>query len=206
MGQGEPLANPKVFDAISGLTHPEQFGLSPSRINVSTIGIIPGILKLTECHPACNLTYSLHSPFSDERQTMMPIEKVYPFRETFKALDSRIERTGNRVWIAYLLLEGINDSVDHAKALVDLISSRSAGVKYLYHINLLPYNRAKDVSDIMRKVPDITKFQRTIQKAGIANSYRNSFGKSIDAACGQLYSEHEAATIEPAGVGRSRIN
>ena len=195
MGQGEPLGNPKVFDAISALTNTDQFAMSPSRINVSTIGIIPGILKLNEVHPNCNLAYSLHSPFREERERMMPIEKVYPFSETFKTLDARITKTGNRIWIAYLLLKGINDSADHARALVELIKSRPLEAKHLYHVNLLPYNAARNVSHTMKKVDDISAFQRIIQKAGIPNSYRNSFGRSIDAACGQLYSDHEAGIV-----------
>ena len=195
MGMGEPLSNPKVFDAISALINPSQFGLSPGRLNVSTIGIIPGLKKLNQVHPNVNVAFSLHSPFPEQRLQLMPIEKVYPFLETMKVLDDRIRMTKNRVWLAYLLLEGVNDTVDHARALVDLIKSRPVEIRYLYHLNLLPFNPGRTHSENLRRLNDISSFQRVIQKAGIPNSYRNSFGRSIDAACGQLYAEYEAKSV-----------
>ena len=195
MGMGEPLGNPKVFDAISAIINPEQLGVSASRVNISTIGIIPAIAKLTEVHPRVNLTYSLHSPFPEQRLELMPIERVYPFKAVFDQLDHRIRVTNNRIWIAYLLLEGVNDSVDHARALVDLIKQRPSEILYLYHINLLPYNEAKNVPDKMKRVSNINDFKRILDKNGISNSYRNSFGRGIDAACGQLYAEYESATV-----------
>ena len=194
MGMGEPLANPKVFEAISALTSPDQIGLSAGRINVSTIGIVPGIRKLTEVHPRVNLAFSLHSPFPDQRRELMPIEKAYPFIHTFDALDERILKTKNRVWIAYLLLKGVNDSADHARALVDIIKRRPIELRYLYHINLLPYNPGRTPQSLNR-VDDITNFRKIVENAGIANSYRNSFGRTIDAACGQLYAEYESKTL-----------
>jgi 23S rRNA (adenine-C8)-methyltransferase len=199
MGMGEPLSNPKVFDAISALTNKDQFGLSPSKINVSTIGIIPGITKLNTVHPNVNLAFSLHSPFPDQRRQLMPIEKAYPFVDTFKALDERIAKTKNRIWIAYLLLQGVNDSVDHARALVDIIKRRPAEIRYLYHINLLPYNPGRTPQSLKR-VDDISAFHRIIDNAGIASSYRNSFGRSIDAACGQLFAEYESRTVSKAAI------
>jgi 23S rRNA (adenine-C8)-methyltransferase len=195
MGMGEPLSNPKVFDAISGLINPSQFGVSPSRINVSTIGIIPGLRKLNQVHPKVNVAFSLHSPFPDQRLQLMPIEKAYPFMETMKVLDERIKMTRNRVWLAYLLLEGVNDSLDHARALVDLIHQRPPEIRYLYHVNLLPYNPGRTQAHNLKRLDDISSFQRIVQKAGIQNSYRNSFGRSIDAACGQLYADYEAKNL-----------
>lgn len=196
MGMGEPLSNPKIFDAISALTNPDQFGISPSRLNVSTIGIVPGILKLNREHPKVNLAFSLHSPFAEQRQKLMPIEKIYPFQNTLEVLDERIRNTKNRVWLAYLLLEGVNDSLDHARALVELVKKRPADVRYLYHINLLPFNPGRTPEENLRRVDDISSFKSVISKAGISNSYRNSFGRAIDAACGQLYAEYEARSVE----------
>jgi adenine C2-methylase RlmN of 23S rRNA A2503 and tRNA A37 len=196
MGMGEPLANPKVFDAIAAITNPNQFNVSNSRVNLSTIGIIPGLVKLTERHPNINVTFSLHSPFPEQRVKLMPIEKVYPSKSVFEYLDERIRRTKNRVWVAYLLLDGINDSPNHARAIVDIIKSRPLEVRYLYHINLLPYNTARSVPGDLKRVSDIAVFKRIIDNAGISNSYRNSFGRGIDAACGQLYADYEARTVQ----------
>jgi 23S rRNA (adenine-C8)-methyltransferase len=196
MGMGEPLGNPKVFDAISAITSPDQINVPPSRVNISTIGIMPAIAKLTEVHPRVNLTYSLHSPFPEQRIELMPIERVYPFKSVFEQLDNRIRITKNRIWIAYLLLEGINDSSEHARALVNLIKDRPSEVRYLYHLNLLPYNEAKSVSGGLKRVSNISEFKNILDKASISNSYRNSFGRGIDAACGQLYAEYETAAIQ----------
>ena len=99
------------------------------------------------------------------------------------------------MWIAYLLLEGINDSPEHARALVDIIKRRPANVNYLYHVNLLPYNAARAVDSGLRHVDDISAFQKILQKLGIQNSYRNSFGRLIDAACEQLLAEYEAKIV-----------
>jgi len=196
MGMGEPLGNPKVFDAISAITSPDQMNVSPARVNVSTIGVIPAIAKLTEVHPRVNLTYSLHSPFPEQRMELMPIERVYPFQSVFEQLDNRIRVTKNRIWIAYLLLEGINDSCDHARALANLLKDRPSEVRYLYHVNLLPYNEAKSVPGGLKRVSNISEFKNILDKASLSNSYRNSFGRGIDAACGQLYAEYETATIQ----------
>lgn len=192
MGMGEPLGNPKVFDAISAIVSPEQLGVSAARVNVSTIGIIPAIAKLTEVHPRVNLTYSLHSPFPDQRIQLMPIERVYPFKAVFEQLDYRIRVTNNRIWVAYLLLEGVNDSIDHARALAELIKQRPSEIRYLYHVNLLPYNEAKNVPGSLKRVSNISEFKNILDKDGISNSYRNSFGRGIDAACGQLFAEYES--------------
>ena len=195
MGMGEPLSNPKVFDAISALTSRDQFALPASRINVSTIGILPGLAKLNMVHPDVNVAFSLHSPFPDQRRELMPIEKVYPFADTFNLLDERIRKTKNRVWIAYLLLRGVNDSQDHARALVNIIKSRPADIRYLYHVNLLPYNPGRTPQGLKR-VDDISAFHKILENAHISTSYSNSFGRTIDAACGQLYAEYERKTVK----------
>merc|ERR1711957_852575 len=135
---GEPLANPRLFDSLRVLTDPELYGFSARRMNVSTVGVIPGILKLTEDFPQVNLAFSLHSPFTEERNKLVPLNRMYPMANIFEVLDARIQKTGRRIWIGYLLLEGMNDSLEHARALVQLIKERPAEIRYLYHVNLLP--------------------------------------------------------------------
>ncbi|MCR2655775.1 23S rRNA (adenine(2503)-C(8))-methyltransferase Cfr, partial [Salmonella enterica] len=78
MGMGEALANRKVFDALDSFTDPNLFALSPRRLSISTIGIIPSIKKITQEYPQVNLTFSLHSPYSEERSKLMPINDRYP--------------------------------------------------------------------------------------------------------------------------------
>mmetsp|Transcript_51000 Transcript_51000/g.119259 ORF Transcript_51000/g.119259 Transcript_51000/m.119259 type:complete len:364 (+) Transcript_51000:109-1200(+) len=195
MGMGEPLANPKIFDALEILTNPEFLAFSRRRMNVSTVGVIPGLLKLQETYPQVNVAFSLHSPFTDERNRLVPLNKMYPMEKVFEVLDQRIRLTGRQVWVSYLLLQGQNDTEEHAKALVQLIKrDRPSEVRYLYHVNLLPYNTGKSVPDSYGRTgrESVEVFQRMLQENGISNSYRNSFGHGIDAACGQLFAGYEA--------------
>jgi len=97
MGMGEPLANPAIFHALAQLTEPSMFGMSPRRLSVSTVGVIPAIRKLTELFPQVNLAFSLHSPFEEQRSAIMPINKVHPLPAVFEALDERIAATNRKV-------------------------------------------------------------------------------------------------------------
>ncbi|CAJ1347201.1 unnamed protein product [Effrenium voratum] len=193
MGMGEPLGNPKVFDALRILTAPDLFGMSSRRLNISTVGVIPGIIKLTEEFPQVNLAFSLHSPFTDERNKLVPLNRMFPMAEVFDVLDQHIRSTGRRVWVCYLLLQGINDSADHARALAQMVRDRPVEARYLYHVNLLPYNVGRAVPDQFRRaLPEgIEQFQRILQQNRVSSSYRNSFGHGIDAACGQLFAGYE---------------
>lgn len=196
MGMGEPLANPRLFDALRILTAPDMFGFSSRRMNVSTVGVVPGILKLTEELPQVNLAFSLHSPFTEERNRLVPLNRMYPMATVFDVLDKRIRKTGRRVWICYLLLRGQNDTPDHAKALAQLLRERPSETRYLYHVNLLPYNVGRAVPEQFRRAEPagVEGFQKILQQAGVSSSYRNSFGHGIDAACGQLFAGYEGST------------
>lgn len=197
MGMGEPLANPAVFSALDILTSRKYMEISDRRFNVSTIGIIPGIKKLNDKYPHVNLAYSLHSPFPAERASLMPIQKTFAFEKVFDVLDERIRASNKKLWIAYLLLEGVNDSSTHAKELVRLIKARDRKISYLYHVNLLPYNEI-DPADLTKKFKysdRVFEFQKILTNNNISVSFRNSFGRDIDAACGQLYAQYQAKTL-----------
>merc|ERR1712187_1094240 len=178
MGMGEPLANPKIFDALRGLTSPEMYGFSSRRMNVSTVGVIPGIMKLTEELPQVNLAFSLHSPFPEERSKLVPLNRMYPLAQVFDVLDQRIKKTGRRVWVCYLMLEGQNDSVDHARALVQLLKDRPSETRYLYHVNLLPYNVGRAVPEHFARTDAVAvdAFHKVLQENRVSSSFRNSFG------------------------------
>jgi len=194
MGMGEPLGNPRVFDALGILTSSELYAFSRRRINISTVGVIPGIVKLTEEFPQVNLAFSLHSPFTEERNRLVPINRMFPMSEVFEVLDRRICRTGRRIWICYLMLKDQNDTVEHARALVHLLRERPSETRYLYHVNLLPYNTGHGVPDhfLRLEAAGVDTFQRVLQENGISSSFRNSFGSGIDAACGQLFAGYES--------------
>ena len=188
MGMGEALANPHIFDAITILTDPHLFGLGHRRITISTIGLLPGIDRLTREFPQVNLTFSLHSPFDDQRSELMPINDRFPIRDVLKALDRHIRHTGRKVYIAYILLRGVNDSAEHAEAVAELLRGRGPG-EHLYHVNLIPFNSTEVTPDSYRQSDSdrIEAFVRILKSKGIGFTIRTQFGSDIDAACGQLY-------------------
>ncbi|WP_106767586.1 Cfr family 23S rRNA (adenine(2503)-C(8))-methyltransferase [Paenibacillus faecalis] len=188
MGMGEALANPYVFDAFHVLTDPKLFGLGHRRITVSTIGLLPGVKKLTKEFPQINLTFSLHSPFNDQRSELMPINNHFPLEEVLSVLDEHIKQTKRKVYIAYILLRGINDSTKHAEAVVNLLRGRGSW-EHLYHVNLIPYNStdATPQSFVESDQNRINTFLKILKSKGIHVTVRTQFGSDINAACGQLY-------------------
>lgn len=194
MGMGEPLANPRVFDSINFFTDENFFAFAKRRINISTVGLLPGIKKLNDLFPQVNLSFSLHSPFSEERNRLVPINRFFPFLEVFDLLDDRIRKTKRRVWISYILIKDVNDSKEHAEALCEHISNRPKDVRYLYNVCLIPYNKAKNVNEDFHRLTEenkIVQFEKVLSKYGVSFFYRNSFGLSIEAACGQLHADYE---------------
>ncbi|MFW5434687.1 Cfr family 23S rRNA (adenine(2503)-C(8))-methyltransferase [Paenibacillus apiarius] len=188
MGMGEALANPHLFDALAILTNPHLFSLGHRRITISTIGLLPGIDRLTREFPQVNLTFSMHSPFDDQRSELMPINKRFPLRDVLNALDRHIRHTGRKVYIAYILLRGFNDSAEHAKAVAALLKGRGAWER-LYHVNLIPYNSTEVTpQSYLPSDPErIKTFVQTLQIYGVNVTVRTQFGSDINAACGQLY-------------------
>ncbi|MFD7523016.1 Cfr family 23S rRNA (adenine(2503)-C(8))-methyltransferase [Paenibacillus chitinolyticus] len=188
MGMGEALANPYIFDAITILTDPQLFGLGHRRITVSTIGLLPGIDRLTREFPQVNLTFSLHSPFDDQRSELMPINDRFPIHDVLKALDHHIRHTGRKVYIAYILLRGVNDSTAHAEAVTELLRGRGP-LEHLYHVNLIPFNSTEVTPDNYQQSESnrIKAFVRILKSKGISVTVRTQFGSDINAACGQLY-------------------
>lgn len=186
MGMGEPLANPAFFKSLELLTDPLLFGLSQRRITVSTVGIVPGIRRLTAEWPQVNLTYSLHAPTRALRESLMPIERRWPMERVLAALDEHIRVTNKRVFLAYTLLRGVNDGPDQARALIRLLERRR-GLS-LYHVDLIPYNETGRARGMFHP-PERERteaFAKTLKSAGIRCLIRTQFGSDIDAACGQL--------------------
>ena len=172
----------------SGL--PALFGLSQRRITISTIGMIPGIKRLTRDFPQVNLAFSLHSPFEKQRSELMPINQTYPLHKVMDALDAHVANTKRRLFLAYIMLGGINDSAEHAKALAHLILSRGA-LSYLYHVDLIPYNATDKTA---RKFTAsnheaIKNFSDILHSNRISVAIRMQFGSDIGAGCGQLYAD-----------------
>ncbi len=191
MGMGEPFSNAdEVFKAIHTLTDPKFVGMSPRKISVSTVGVVPGIERLMREFPNVNLALSLHSPFEEERTEIMPVTKAYSIKKVMEAVSKHVQTTNNKVFISYLVLGGINDTAKHAESLVKLI--RNQGPKsYLYHVNLIMFNPGPTIGTFKRANPEtVRKFKEILDSSHIGCTIRKDFGVEIDAACGQLYAKY----------------
>lgn len=179
MGMGEPFLNyDQVMKAIKYINEPDGLGIGARHISISTCGIVPGIQKLSGEKMQLNLAISLHAPNDKLRTELMPINKAYPIKKLLAAVDKYIQKTGRRVMFEYLMLKGVNDSVEQAQELAQILA------KPLYLVNLIAYNptevfRASDAKTI-------TDFKNILSRAGVAVTQRYTFGQDIDAACGQL--------------------
>ena len=188
MGMGEPFLNPNFWEVLKDLTDPDQIGMSQQRINISTVGIVEGINKLGTEFNHINLAFSLHSPFEAQRIELMPISQKYSIKDVFEALNAYITHTNRKVFIAYALMDDVNDSIKHANALASLIKAQGSKW-YLYHVNLIRYNPWGDI--VTFRAPNnnrVNVFLHTLENLGIQVTLRKTFGDKIDAACGQLAS------------------
>lgn len=190
MGMGEPLVNPNFFEALKIITDKDKMGFSQRRLSVSTVGIIPGIQRLQKEFPQISLAFSLHTPFPKQRLEIMPVTKAYPIDKVMEALNHYIDETNKKVFIAYVLLDGVNDSFDHAKELARLIKNQGKN-SYLYHVNLIRFNPGSTFKPYDKpSTGRVNAFRKELDRTGINHTLRQSFGVDIDAACGQLYGKY----------------
>jgi 23S rRNA (adenine-C8)-methyltransferase len=187
-GMGEPLVNPEFYKALDILM--DYFKLSQRKISVSTCGIVPGIERISAEYPQINIALSLHSAIEKERELIMPISKAYPLDKVFLAIDQYIEKTNRKVFIAYILLDGVNDSMRHADALVELIKKRGPK-SYLYTVNLIKFHPGNtEIEYKQTEYSQLRRFCNVLESSKINYTIRQDFGLSIEAACGQLYAEY----------------
>ncbi len=197
MGMGEPLLNwPAVSTTLSILNDERGFGIGARHITVSTVGIVPGMEELRQRPEQFRLAISLHSPHSEERIGLMPIEKKYRLPEVLDAA----RKFGRRVTFEYVLIQGRNDRDADADALARLARPLAA------HINLLPLHPGGTPGLVPSSGNRIRAFADRLRAVGIEAVVRRSRGLDINAACGQLYVELEAKRrrdAAPAGVPAS---
>jgi 23S rRNA (adenine2503-C2)-methyltransferase len=180
MGMGEPLQNTgAVFDAIREIHSPEGLGISARSIAVSTAGWVPGIEELVAFEVPVRLALSLHAADDETRSALMPINNRWPIANVLAACRRYADRTGRRVFVEYLLLNEVNDSVADAKRLASQLRDGR------FHVNLIEYNATTGLyrgstSDRARR------FSETLQEEGLHPSFRRSRGADIAAACGQF--------------------
>jgi 23S rRNA (adenine2503-C2)-methyltransferase len=182
MGMGEPLHNyDQVLRAVHILTAPELLDLGARHITVSTVGLVPGILRLADEPLQINLAISLHAPNDAMRLRTMPVTKKYPLAEVLAACQVYAARTNRQVTFEYVLLAGENDAPEHARELVRLL----APLRQLCHVNLIPVN-ATAAAYRPPSGEAIRVFRAELWQSGVSNSVRAERGDDIAAACGQL--------------------
>jgi 23S rRNA (adenine2503-C2)-methyltransferase len=180
MGMGEPLDNlDAVLASLEILTSDYGYGISPSRVTVSTVGLLPAMLRFLEAS-RCRLAVSLHSPFEEERRQLMPVENLYPLREVLRALRERPHAGRRRVSFEYILFDGLNDSPHHARELARILQGIPC------RLNLIPFHPIPD-SPLAASPPErIEAFQARLKASGYITTLRKSRGLDIAAACGLL--------------------
>ena len=186
MGMGEPLDNvDAVFRAIRVLTADWGFGWSPKRITLSTVGVLPGLRRFLD-ETSCHLAVSLHNPFPEEREALMPVQKAFPLADVL-ALVRRYDFTGQRrVSFEYTMFAGVNDTKRHEDGLIRLLRGLEC------RVNLIRFHKIPDFPYESSSEKIMEAFRDRLNAHGITCTIRASRGEDILAACGMLAGKHNA--------------
>jgi 23S rRNA (adenine2503-C2)-methyltransferase len=180
MGMGEPMDNlSNVLDSLDVLCGDYGFGLSPTRITVSTIGLVPAMRTFLE-RTRCHLAVSLHTPFEEERRRLMPIENVHPLSEVLAELRAGMVRGQRRVSFEYIMFASVNDTPRHARELARILD----GIRC--RVNLIPFHPIPGTPLAPSPRDAMERFQALLKDKGIITTIRQSRGQDIEAACGLL--------------------
>jgi 23S rRNA (adenine2503-C2)-methyltransferase len=191
MGMGEPLANYKrVMDAVRVMVEPQPNGLGMSArgITVSTVGLVPAIRKLADEHIPVTFALSLHAPDDQLRDELIPVNSRWKVDEALDAAREYFEKTGRRVSIEYALIKDMNDHAWRADLLAEKLNARGRG---WVHVNPIPLNPTPGSIWTASDVDVQNEFVRRLNDAGIPTTLRDTRGKEIDGACGQLVATTE---------------
>ncbi len=184
MGMGEPFYNyDSVAEAIRAMSDPDRIGLGQRHISVSTAGHVPGIRRFAKDFPQCNLAISLHAPEDTLRNELVPLNRQYPLPQLAKAVNDYIFSTRRRVFVEYVLLDGVNNSRSQAAKLNSWL--RSVAAPKYFTVNLIPYNRTGGPYKAPAK-DRIKVFAGLMEEFGFEVTVRKSLGDDIAGACGQL--------------------
>ena len=180
MGMGEPFLNwEETYQAIKILNKPGKFNIAQRHITISTAGIIPKIYEFIDLNTQINLAISLHSPFQNKREEIMPIAKQYPLTELMKAAGHYVKKTDRKLFFEYALMYKFNDTFEDIDQIKKIFGSK------LFHLNVIvlnPVDKQYKPSGMGRR----ETFIRALEKNKISYTVRRSIGKEINASCGQL--------------------
>ncbi len=195
MGMGEPLNNAdRVFEAVRLLNDPERLGIGARHLTVSTSGVVPGIDRMITELPQVNLAISLHAATDALRDELVPINRKWPVAEVIAAGRRFAARTRRRVSLEYVMIDGLNDTDAQADRLADLMRG------WRTHLNLIPLNPTPGSAWSGTSMPAIERFATRIRATDATVTIRDTRGREIDAACGQLHAQLAGRSLPTAGA------
>jgi 23S rRNA (adenine2503-C2)-methyltransferase len=181
MGMGEPLANERhAFGALAALTDRSRFGLGARRVTLSTVGVAPAIPRLATAHPQVGLAVSFHAASDELRDQLVPPNKLWPLDVLEAAIAAWRNATHRRPSIEWALIDRVNDTDEQAALLAPLARRLHA------HVNLIPLNPTPGYPVLGSPPARIRRFVRELEARGVNVTVRDTRGRDIDAACGQL--------------------
>ena len=185
MGIGEPLDNyDNVVKAICVLNSKDAFNIGARKITISTCGVIPVIKRMQERDWQIELSVSLHAPENKLRSYLMPVNNLYPLPDLIEVCRNYADKTNRQITFEYILIKGVNDSLNYADKLAKLIGGFNSKV------NLITFNPTPDSLLQTPATPQVKSFKNELIAKGIPTTIRISKGDDISAACGQLKSLH----------------
>ncbi len=184
MGMGEPLHNfDAVMAALEIIADTRGLNIGPSRITISTVGVVPGILRLAEEGRPYNLAVSLHGATEEERSALVPASRRWSLADLIAACRTYGAKTGRRIFFEWTLIDGKNDSPEQARRLAALLAGIDA------HVNLIPLNPTQGFGGRETTAEAANRFQQILQEAGLPSTIRQRRGIDVAAGCGQLRAE-----------------
>ena len=195
MGMGEPFANyDRTWDAVHRIH--DDLGLGARHLTLSTVGVVPGIRKLTVADLPVNLAVSLHLANDAERDVLVPINRRYPLAVLAEACADYVDATHRRLSFEWALIDGVNDTARHARELADYARPLRA------HVNLIPLNPTPGYAVRGTPPEGVRSFAAALEDLGINATIRRTRGTDIDAACGQLRATHQDVAVQLSERGR----
>ena len=181
MGIGEPLDNfDNVMRFLELVNSPHGMNIGMRHISLSTCGVVPGIDALAEEDLQLTLSVSLHAPDSETRSRIMPVNRAWDVEELFAACHRYFRRTGRRISFEYAMIDGVNDTPEHARLLAKHARRVCA------HVNLIPLNHVEERAFRPSTPEHLKAFIRILERAGVNVTVRRKLGSDVDASCGQL--------------------
>ena len=197
MGMGEPLNNAdRVFSAVRLLNDPARLGIGARHITVSSSGVVPGMDRMITELPQVNLAISLHAATDALRDELVPINRKWPIEEVIAAGRRFAARTGRRVSLEYVMIDGVNDTDEQARGLA------AAADGWRSHVNLIPLNPTPGSRWSGTPAAGIDRFVRILRAGGATVTVRDTRGREIDAACGQLHAQLSGRSLREAREAR----